>query len=167
MTQETAPDWIAETREFLELTKEAREFVERATQSFPRANPEDALAVARLWQYATALDPQVYRILGEINQGLMGGTGEVDLTRGASVRPLMPGVVEEEMLFYECTWTLTWEGTNHQIMLKLSVEPQLGSFHFQASGFNTFKPYELRFPMEEEQFKEALQKVYVKEMLPL
>lgn len=166
MTEGTAPDWITQTREFLELCREAREFVERASETFPRAQAEDALAVARLWQNATDLDPRIYGLLDELNRGLLGGQGEIDMTRGASARSLMPGVVEEELLFYECTWTLSWDGTNHQIVVKLAVEPRMESFHLQVSSFNTFRPADVRFPIEEEQLKEALRKEYVREMLP-
>ena len=167
MTQPTTPDWISQTREFLELTREAREFVERATETFPRAMVEDAQAVARLWQHATALDDQVLMLLGEINQGLLEGKGEMDSTRGASVRSILPGVVTEELLFYECTWSLAWEGADHQILVKLAVEPQMESFHLQVSSLNALRPVDVRFPMEEEQqLKEALKKVYVQEMLP-
>ncbi len=166
MTQETTPDWIAQTREFLELTREAREFVERAAETFPKAIVEDAQAVARLWQHAAALDPQVYPLLEEINQHLLEGKGEVDMTRGASVRSILPGVVQEELLFYECTWTLNWEEANHQIFVKLAVEPQMESFHLQVSSFNTLRPVDVRLPVEVEQFKEALKKVYVQEVLP-
>lgn len=166
MTENTPQDWIAQTEEFLKLTKEAREFVERAAQTFPRAMAEHDMAVARLWGYAYDFDQQIFGLLEEMNQRLLNGQGALDLTRGASVRPLMPGVVEEELLFYECTWSMTWDGTNHQITVKLAMEPQLESFHLQVGGFNTFRPRDIRFPMDEEQLKETLMKAYVRELLP-
>jgi hypothetical protein len=165
VTENTPQDWIAQIEEFLQSTREAREFVERAAETFPRATPDHDMAVALLWQHAYAMDQQIYGLLEEMSSRLTGGQGVVDLTRGASVRPLMPGVVKEELLFYECTWSLTWEGTNPQITVKLSVEPQMESFHLQVGGFNTFRPSDLRFPMDEQQLKDALRKAYVREML--
>jgi len=166
VTENTPRDWIARTEEFLQLTREAREFVERAAQSFPRATPDHDMAVARLWELANALDPQVYARLEEVNQRLLDGQGELDMTRGASVRPLAQGMVDDELLFYECTWTLTWEEANHQIMVKLSVEPQLESFQLQVGGFSTFRPIDVRLPQDEQQLNDALMKAYVREILP-
>ena len=165
MTEKAVQDWITQTQELLELTKEARPFVERAMESFPKALPTDAVPVARLWQHANIVDGQIYPLLEAMNQHLLEGQGELDLTRGASTRPLMAGVVADELLFYECTWALTWNRGALGLIVKLSIEPQMESFHAQVGSFTSPKSLDVRFPFQEDQLKEALMKAYVIEVL--
>ena len=161
MTEATHDDWIAQVERLLELTQGASGFVQRAGEQFPDALPYHAVAVARLWQQADALDEQVCSLLDEINRRLLQGQGELSLTRGASVRTL---VVGEALLFYDCLWTLLWEEERRGIAVKLSVEPQMESYHARVESLTTDKAEDIRYPLQEEQLKEALAKAYVAEM---
>lgn len=164
MTEKTSSDWITKIEDLLELTNEAQEFVQRASETFPRAVATHVVAVARLWQQANSLDEQIYALLNEMNLRLLKGQGQIAMTRGASTRPLMVGVVDEDLLFYECTWTLSWDGEIHGVMMQLSLEPQMESYHVQVKSFTPTRPQDIRYPIEGDHLKEALAKAYLTEV---
>lgn len=165
MAKDAIPDWIIQAQELLELTQEAQPFVERAMENFPRALPTDSLPVARLWRHANVVDTQLYPLLESMNKYLLNGEGELDFTRGASTRPLMASVVPDELLFYECTWSLAWNKGALGLTVQVSIEPQMESFQAHVGSFTSLKSLDVRFPLQDEQLKDALMKAYIMEIL--
>ena len=157
-------DWIGKMELLLGLMEEATEFLQRTQQRFPQAIPSHTFAIACLWDEANSLDQQICSHLDEMNQRLMRGEGELEVTRGASVRNLMVG---EDLLFYDCMWSLFWEERQRGISVRLSVEPQLGSYHTRVEGLTTYITSDIRHPVQEEQLREALTKTYISEMTML
>ncbi len=162
MDQQESEKWISQTQELLSKAYEARDFVERAAESFPTALPTHAIAIARLWQRAEALDEIIATHLMMMNDQLFEGKGEVDATRGASLRALMVG---EELLMYDCTWTLCWNRNTRGIIVKFSIEPEMESLHLRVENLTVAGGQDIRYPLFEDQLADALAKAYVLEIL--
>lgn len=157
-----APTWILQTQELLSKAYEARDFVERAAENFPTALPTHAIAIARLWQRAELLDDTIAGHLVMMNNELFEGKGEVDATRGASLRAIMVG---EQLLMYDCTWTLSWNRNTRGIIVKFSIEPEMESLHLRVENLTVAGGQDIRYPLYEDQLSDALAKAYVLEIL--
>ena len=157
-----APSWILQTQELLSKAYEARDFVERAAENFPTALPTHAIAIARLWQRAESLDGTIGSHLNMMNAELFEGKGEVETTRGASLRAIMVG---EQLLMYDCTWTLSWNRNTRGILVKFSIEPEMESLHLRVENLTVAGGQDIRYPLYEDQLSDALAKAYVLEIL--
>ena len=162
MDSHESEKWILQTKELLSKAYEARDFIERAAESFPTAIPTHAIAIARLWQRAEALDEVIATHLVTMNDQLFDGKGEVDATRGASLRSLMVG---EELLMYDCTWTLSWNRNTRGIIVKFSIEPEMESLHLRIENLTVAGGQDIRYPLYEDQLADGLAKAYVLEIL--
>lgn len=95
----TQGDWIERARKALKHRREALGFISRAKQRFPNSSPDHAPAIAHLWLKAEEVDHLFYNLLQEMNQGLVGDKGKLDVTRGATLRmfnqPLTPASLPE------------------------------------------------------------------------
>jgi hypothetical protein len=154
--------WILQTQELLSKAYEARDFIERAAENFRTAVPTHAIAIARLWQRAESLDQLIAGHLITMNNQLFEGKGEVDTTRGASTRSLLVG---EELLMYDCTWTLSWDRNTRGIIVKFSIEPEMESLHLRVENLTVAGGQDIRYPLYEDQLADALAKAYVLEIL--
>ena len=151
--------WIERARRLTAYHAEAVDFVARVGQSLPAA-PADAKAVRELWAEADRLDALVCSLLDEMNRELLGGSGEMDATRGADIRPL---TFEEEALFYECSWILEW-GHASAVKVDLAVEPRTMFFDANVYGVSTDEKINLPHPISESELKDGLVDAYVSEV---
>ena len=127
--------WIDQAKKLVEYRREAQEFLARIGQRFDAA-PHHAKSISRLWFEADQLDALICGLLEEINEGLLGGQAELDVTRGASLRPN----VDEDTLFYDCTWSLLW-GEGKGLIVSFAIEPETGADFGSGRGRETFIPY--------------------------
>ncbi len=151
--------WIERARRLTAYHAEAVDFVGRVGQSLPAA-PADARAVRELWAEADRLDAMVCSLLDQMNSELLGGSGEMDATRGAAIRPM---TFEEEALFYECSWLLEW-GRGRGVKVDLAVEPRTMFFDANVYGVSTDEKLNLPHPISESELKEGLVDAYVSEV---
>ena len=149
--------WLDEARKLAEYRKEAIPFLLRASKRFD-VSPSHAKAVGRLWLEADKLDSLIYSLLEELNNGLLSGKGEIDATRGASVKPHHGA----DTLLYECTWSLVWEKA-YGINVSLAVEPSPLSFEIRVASLKAAEDETLSFPPETNSLKNALTNSYAAE----
>ncbi len=149
--------WLDEARKLTEYRKEAVSFLLRASSRFD-ASPEHAKAVSHLWLEADKLDSLIYGLLEEINRGLLSGKGEIDVTRGASVKPHHGS----DTLFYDCTWSILWK-PNHGIAVNLAVEPASASFEMKVASLKAGEEEIVPFPPESSALKNTLKNAYAAE----
>ena len=125
MTNRDQPvdDWINRAKSLVDYHSEARGFLSRASAYFP-VTPEDAEAICLLWVQADSLDEALYGSLVAMNEGLLEGGGEIDVTRGAD---LVERVGGGDTLVYQCTWSLDWEPGN-RIGIVIAIEPRSQNF---------------------------------------
>ena len=97
--------WLEKAKKMVSYRQEALDFIDRAGEQLP-VNPTDAPALSRLWVEADQLDEMICSLLDEMNAYLIEGKGDLDTTRGASVRPYAS---DQESLVYECAWSLFWD----------------------------------------------------------
>ena len=150
--------WLEEAKKQVEYTKEALSFLNRARQQF-ETSPTHARAVAKLWLAADQVDELICTLLEEMNQGLLEGMGELDTTRGAAIRPVG---MEEETLFYDCTWSLAWS-EDKGIAVNLAVEPRSQILQVQVWARQAMDREAISFPIHDDALKEALVMIYVAE----
>ena len=150
--------WIQRARRLTEYHAEAVDFVQRVGQSLP-ATPADARAVRELWAEADRLDAMVCSLLDQMNSELLGGSGEMDATRGAAIRPM---TFEEEALFYECSWLLEWDH-GRCVKVDLAVEPRTMFFDANVYALATDEKINLPHPIIESELKDGLVDAYVSE----
>ena len=153
-----AHSWIDRARRLVAYHAEATDFVRRVGQSLP-ASPQDAAAVRELWAEADRLDATVCSLLEEMNRELLGGAGQLDVTRGADIRPL---TFEEEALFYECSWVLEW-GRGRAVKVDLAVEPRTMFFDANVHAVSADDKTNLPHPISESELKDSLVNAYVAE----
>ena len=153
------PSWIERARRLTRHHAEAVDFVARVGQSLP-ASPADARAVRELWAEADRLDALVCSLLDQMNSELLGGSAEMDTTRGAAIRPM---TFEEEALFYECSWLLEWD-RGRCVKVDLAVEPRTMFFDANVYGVSTDEKINLPHPISESELKEGLVDAYVSEV---
>ncbi len=151
--------WIERARRLAAYHAEAVDFVSRVGQSLPAA-PADARAVRELWAEADRLDATVCSLLDVMNSELLGGSGEMDATRGAAIRPM---TFEEEALFYECSWLLEW-GRGLGVKVDLAVEPRTMFFDANIYALTTDEKINLPYPISESELKDGLVDAYVSEV---
>jgi hypothetical protein len=150
--------WVERARALVAYHQEALDFIRRAGEHLP-ASPSHALALCRLWVEADALDMMLCSLLDEMNAHLLNAKAEMDTTRGASMRP---SVLDEERLFYDCSWTLLWE-RNRGVSVNLSVEAETGAFEARVLAMRSRQSHGIRFPIVESNLKEALTNAYFAE----
>ena len=150
--------WLDRARQLVEYHKEALYFIDRVRDQLP-VRESYAGQLSRLWVEADALDQMVCSLLEDVNTHLIQGSGEMDTTRGAAVRP---SLLAEEALFFECAWSLAWSG-GKAVSLALAIDAATGIFEAQASGSLSGTSQPVRFPISESALKDALTEVYVAE----
>ena len=150
--------WIERARRLAEYHAEAVDFVGRVGQSLP-TSPSDAVAVRELWVEADRLDTLACSLLDEMNRELLGKAGELDTTRGASMRP---ADFEEEAVFFECSWLLQWNG-GRGIMVNLAVEPRTQFYDANVHAMRSNQTTNLPHPISEFELKDGLVNAYVAE----
>ncbi len=147
--------WLERAQKLVAYHQEALGFIQRIGQQLP-ASPSDALAVGRLWLEAEKLDPTVCGLLDEMNVGLLGGKGELDTTRGASLAQ-SPA---DDRLVYECTWSLRWEDSRG-VSVDLAMDSLSEAYYVTVRGLQSGQAERVRFPLDEAELKEALVNAYV------
>lgn len=152
------PHWLERARKLVSYHREALDFVDRVKEQF-EAVPGDAQALCILWTEADALDETVCTLLNEMNDGLIDGAGEVDITRGASVRPDAMG---RDTLFYDCSWSLRW-GDVRCVSVNLAIEPGSHALEAQVRAQNAGVVNRVPTPMVEADLKESLVTAYAAE----
>ena len=143
------------------------------------STPAHAGTVASLWLAADSMDSPCYEALERLNQGMLQGASEVEITRGASMQPVsqmdplqdpsFPAIGMEaalppmERLIYECAWTLLWDEGQRGLSVRLTTDPQSGELRVVAQGRSYPEHRELTYPLDEERLMEALAELYVAE----
>lgn len=153
------PPWLERARRLVAYHQEALDFVRRVGQQLP-VGATDAGMVARLWLEAEELDNLVCALLDEMNTGLLEGKGELDATRGASLRPSASG---EESVFYDCVWSLLW-GDGRGISVNLAVNSRSGDYEASVRSVEARKVQRIGFPIAEAELKDTLIDAYVAEV---
>ncbi len=154
------PSWIERTRRLVDYRREADEFVQRVGGQLP-VGPQDAKAVSLLWLEADGLDEKLCSLLNEIDAGLLEGKAdELDITRGATMRP--SPLESEDVVYYECTWSLTW-GDGLGVFVVLAVDSRSSVIQAHVRGLKSAEVESLRFPLAEADLKEGLTAAYVSE----
>ena len=152
--------WIERARKLLDYRREANEFVQRVGSQLP-IDPNDSEAVSLLWVEADFLDELICSLLNEMDSGLLQNSAdELDITRGATMRP--SPLENEEIVYYECTWSLTW-GDGLGILVVLAIDSRSKIIQAQVRGLKSKQIETLRFPISETILKEGLTPCYVSE----
>ena len=150
--------WLDEAKKLLEYRRDAAEFLERAAQQLP-VSPADAGTVSELWHEAEQLDTMICTLLGEMNDVLLAGGGELDTTRGASPAG---SPADADGVVYECSWTLDW-GDGLGVLVKLSTEPRHSAFNLVVRAGRASEERPVPYPVAEEGLKLALAHTYAAE----
>ena len=174
-----ADTWIEGIQKTVEYRREALEFLRRAREQFPVSTPAHVATVTTLWLAADDIDVLCYEALERINQGLLGGASEVEITRGASMQPMpetdpmtepsLPGLSidgmmpPQERLYYECAWSLSWNEGDHGFGVRLLADSQTGDLRALVQGRSYPENREITIPVEDDSLLEAVAEFYVKE----
>jgi hypothetical protein len=148
------PRWIEKAASLVRYREEALSFIERASASLP-AVPEDAEAVCLLWEEADGLDRKVSERFTAMNDGLLDGRGQLDVTRGADIsrRP-----EAQELLVYQCTWAFQWD-EDRDISVVLAIEPRSARFSaWVTAGGEDAMP--LSIPIDDTRLEDTLAIAY-------
>ncbi|MCH8063016.1 MAG: hypothetical protein IH861_10985 [Chloroflexi bacterium] len=156
MSSETS--WTDKAKKLVAYHSEAQDFIRRAGDELP-VSPDDALTLGRLWEEADGLDELVCTLLDQLNNDLLKGEAEFDTTRGASVR--RSRLDQQETLFYDCTWSLTWGGCS--VVVNLSVEGKTSLYEAQVAAGSANEVHPVSHPISESALKAALVSAYVAE----
>ena len=152
------PSWTDQAKKLVEYHRQAQDFIRRAGDQLP-VSQDDALALGRLWVEADRLDELVCTLLDQLNNDLLNGEAEFDTTRGASLR--RSRLDDQETLFYDCTWSLTWEDCS--VVVNLSVDPKTSLYEAQVAAGSSKEVHPVSHPMSESVLKAALVSAYVAE----
>ena len=171
--------WIEDIQKSVRYRREALEFLGRAREQFPASSPTHAGAVASLWLAADTMDGPCYEAMERLNQGLLQGATEVEITRGASMQPVpqldpifdssFPPTGAEasppplERLIYECAWSMLWEDGQLGLAVRLTMDPQTNELRVLAQGKSFPEHRELDYPLDEDRLKDALSALFVAE----
>lgn len=150
--------WTGEAKKLVAYHREAQDFIRRAGDELP-VSTDDALALGRLWVEADKLDELVCTLLDKLNKELLEGKAEFDTTRGASVR--RSRLDDGETLFYDCAWSLTWEGCS--VVVNLSVDAKTSLYEAQVAAGAAKEVLPVSHPISESALKAALVSAYVAE----
>ena len=150
--------WLERAKKLVEYNSEALDFLRRVGGQLPVARA-DAAAISRLWVQADNMDETICRLLEEMNAGLLDGAGELDTTRGASMRQ---SDIYEEAVYYDCTWSLLW-GNGRGILVNLAVESLFHDFDMRVQSLLASSSQPVRYPFTEDEFKEYLVNAYFAE----
>ncbi|MCI0438329.1 MAG: hypothetical protein L0177_04265 [Chloroflexi bacterium] len=162
MTDEK-PGWLDRARRLREYRREALEFIERVQSQFP-VSRDHARAVSLLWYEADQRDDTVCSLLAEVNSGLLESSGEMDITRGASLRAIGfgMGLPPEQAVFYECAWSLAW-GSDRGISVVLAIDPRNSAFDAHVRALKTRESHRVPYPFTDADLKEPLTLAYLSE----
>ena len=147
-------NWIDRAKSLVDYHSEASGFLSRASAYFP-VTPEDAEAICLLWVEADSLDGKLYGSLEAMNEGLLEGSGDIDVTRGADIVEAIGG---GEALVYQCTWSLDWQ-SERRVAIVISIEPRSQNLSalVQSSGG---EPIPLSIPLQIDSLQQALSLAY-------
>ena len=147
-------NWIDRAKSLVDYHSEASGFLSRASAHFP-VTPEDAEAICLLWVEADSLDGKLYGSLDAMNEGLLEGSGDIDVTRGADIVEAIGG---GEALVYQCTWSLDWQ-SERRVAIVISIEPRSQNLSalVQSSGG---EPIPLSIPLQIDSLQQALSLAY-------
>ena len=157
MSSETS--WTDRGKKLVEYHPQAQDFIRRAGGRLP-VSQDDAPVLSRLWVEADGLDELVCTLLDQLNNDLLKGEAEFDTTRGSSVR--RSRLDQQESLFYDCTWSLAWEGRS--VVVNLSVEAKTSLYEAQVGAGSANEVHPVSHPFSENALKAALISAYVAEV---
>lgn len=152
--------WIDRAKQLVSYHKEALDFIERAGEQLP-AHPGHAGILSRLWVESDGLDDTICSLLHELNSHLLEEQATMDTTRGASMRPT---IMDEQSLFYECSWNLLWDDEARGISVNLAIDASTNLFEAHVRSIGASETFGTRFPLSESNLKEALTDAYVSEV---
>ena len=150
--------WTEKAKKLVAYHREAQDFIRRAGDDLP-VSLDDAAALGRLWAEADELDELVCTLLDQLNNELLKGEAEFDTTRGAAVR--RSRLDDQESLFYDCAWSLTWGGCS--VVVNLSVEAKTSLYEAQVAAGSAKEAHPVSHPISETALKAALVSAYVAE----
>ena len=156
--------WIDRARRMVEYHHEAAAFIHRASEQFPVSAAHSRLLL-RLWVEADTLDSVIFPLLGELNEEILEGRGNVEATRGVTVRPSGYSPIEEsrgEEVVYECGWTLHFDARKG-VAIVLSVS-ETGVFQAVAVGNFSGQQHRIGYPVTTGALQDGLVSAYVSEV---
>ena len=126
--------WTERARRMVAYHAEALDFIDRAAEHYP-VSAADAGALTRLWMEADGIDDLILPLLDELNSELVGGSGELDTTRGVSLLSSALSDITDTaalVVVYECSWSLKWaDGCGASVNLAIDAE---GMFYAKVRG---------------------------------
>ncbi len=155
--------WTERARRMVAYHAEALDFINRASEHYP-VSAADVEALMRLWVEADNLDDMILPLLDELNTELIGGGGELDTTRGVSMRPsALSGLTDSDaaIVVYECAWSLTWANTRG-VSVNLAIDAD-GVFYANVTGAASRREERTGYPLTTAGLQDALIAVYVAE----
>ncbi len=150
--------WTDRAKKLVAYHRDALDFIRRAGDQLP-VSQDDALALGRLWVEADGLDELVCTLLDQLNNDLLNGEAEFDTTRGASLR--RSRLDDQETLFFDCAWSLKWEGCS--VVVNLSVDAKTSLYEAQVAAGSAKEMHPVSHPISESALKAALVSAYVAE----
>lgn len=147
-------NWIDRAKSLVDYHSEASGFLSRASAYFP-VTPEDAEAICLLWVEADSLDGKLYGSLEAMNEGLLEGSGDIDVTRGADI---VEGIGGGDTLVYQCTWSLDWQ-SERRVAIVISIEPRSQNLSALAQSSGG-EPIPLSIPLQIDSLRRALSLAY-------
>ena len=117
--------------------------------------------LSRLWVESDSLDETICSLLDDLNRHLIEEKATLDTTRGASMRPT---IMEEQSLFYDCSWNLLWDNEKRGISVNLAIDSGTNIFEAQVRSIGATESFGVRYPLSESDLKDALTNAYVAEV---
>jgi hypothetical protein len=158
--------WILRTQRAVGYREEVLEFLARVREQIATCSPLHASVVTRLWLAADELDSVVCDLLGQLNESLVGGEGEVETTRGASMpqeQRVEPDAPEAQGPVYQCTWSLSWDQGRKGVSLVLTAGARDGPLTASVTSRSARARRDLPHPPGDGALEEALGEVFVEE----
>ncbi len=155
--------WTERARRMVAYHAEALDFINRAAEHYP-VSAADAGVLTRLWMEADGVDDLILPLLDELNSELVGGSGELDTTRGVSLLSSALSDITDTaalVVVYECSWSLKWaDGCGASVNLAIDAD---GMFYAKVRGEASRHEEITGFPLTAGRLQDALVAVYFAE----
>jgi hypothetical protein len=160
MPQPKGNSWVDHAKKMVTQRVEALEFIARVKEQVPQAQRRHAAAVNNLWLVSDELESQMEDLLRKMNERILNGAGQQDITRGAGLGPLGEG---NNSFFYNCAWLLEWD-SDLGIAIDLAIEPDSQEFFLYITSQLSGDRLSVEYPYSDVSgLQEALIQVFVSE----
>lgn len=160
MPQPKKNSWVDRAQKMVTHRVEALEFIARVKEQVPQAQRRHAAAVNNLWVVSDELEKQMEDLLREMNEGILNGSGQQDITRGAGFGSLGES---NNSFFYNCAWLLEWD-SDLGIAIEIAIEPDSEDFFLYTTSQLSEERLSVEYPYSDiSGLREALISVFVSE----